>query len=83
MLSNLRRLVFTLMVITFIPLSAYAQATVQNIVSQVNQDTQMKFIRQLSGVDAVTINGQPYTIVSRHKSNPSNDQAGNFIQETL
>lgn len=83
MLSNLRRLVFTLMVITFIPLSAYAQATVQNIVSQVNQDTLMKFIRQLSGVDAVTINGQPYTIVSRHKSNPSNDQAGNFIQETL
>ncbi len=83
MLSNLRRFVLILLVITLIPLSAYAQATVQNIVGQVNQDTLMKFIRQLSGVDPVTINGQPYTIVSRHKSNASNDQAGNFIQETL
>lgn len=43
----------------------------------------MKFVKELSGVLPVTISGQPYTIVSRHKSNPSNDKAAEYIQQTL
>lgn len=83
MMSFIRRSVTTALVVLSISFTSFAQATVQNIVSQVNQDSLMKFVKQLSGVEAVTIAGQPYTIVSRHKNNPSNDMSGNFIQETL
>lgn len=61
----------------------FPQTSVQNIVNQVNQDTLMKFVKELSGILPVTISGQPYTIVSRHKNNPSNDKAAEYIQQTL
>ncbi len=83
MKSYIRRSIAIALVVISIPFTSFAQATVQNIVNQVNQDSLMKFVKQLSGVEAVTIGGQPYTIVSRHKNNPSNDMAGNFIQEFL
>ncbi len=83
MKSYLRRSIAIALVVFSIPFTSFAQATVQNIVNQVNQDTLMKFVKQLSGVEAVTIAGQPYTIVSRHKNNASNNMAGNYIQEVL
>ncbi|MBK6681103.1 MAG: hypothetical protein IPG53_14290 [Ignavibacteriales bacterium] len=61
----------------------FPQTSVQNIVNQVNQDTLMKFVKELSGVLPVTISGQPYTIVSRHKNNASNDKSAEYIQQSL
>lgn len=61
----------------------FPQTSVQNIVNQVHIDTLMKFVNEISGNVPVTIGGQPYTIVSRHKNNASNDKAAQFIQEKL
>lgn len=57
--------------------------TVQNIINQVNIDTLCHFVKELSGNIPTTIGGQPYTIVSRHKNQPGNDKAMQYIQEKL
>jgi hypothetical protein len=57
--------------------------TIQNILNQVNQDSLMHFVKELSGNIPTTINGQPYTIQSRHKLQPGNDKAMEYIQQKL
>ncbi len=51
------------------------------LVNQVNKDSIALYIRQLSGDTSCIIGGSPYTIISRHKNQPGNDKAGQFIYE--
>lgn len=55
----------------------------QNILTQTSIDTLMKNVRELSGNVPTVIGGQPYTIVSRHKNNASNDKSAQWIREKL
>ncbi|KAB2908441.1 MAG: M20/M25/M40 family metallo-hydrolase [Ignavibacteriales bacterium] len=81
---SLRRYITMIAVVVLLaPFTLFPQATLPNILNQMNQDSLLKFASQITGGEQVTIGGQPYTIVSRYKTNPSNDMAGNFIQETL
>jgi hypothetical protein len=57
--------------------------TVQAIINQTNIDSLTYFVRELSGDVQTIIGGSPYTIVSRHKNQPSNDMAANYIKQKL
>jgi len=64
--------------------SLYSQSpTVQTIINQTNLDSLVYFVEELSGEIQTTINGTPYTIVSRHKNNPSNNKAADYIKQKL
>ena len=64
--------------------SIYSQnSVVQQVVNSVNIDTLVYFVRELSGDVVTTINGQPYTILSRNKNQPGNDKAADYIKERL
>lgn len=56
---------------------------VQSIIDNTNIDSLVYFDRELSGDVQTIINGQPYTIVSRNKNQPSNDKAADYIQQKL
>ena len=73
----------SVLAVFFLSTAIFPQTSVQTIVNQVSLDTLMKFVNELSGNVPVTIGGQPYTIVSRHKNNASNDKAAQYIQEKL
>lgn len=56
---------------------------VQQVINSVDIDSLVYFVRELSGDVATTINGQPYTILSRNKNQPGNDKAADYIKERL
>ena len=56
---------------------------IQAIINQANVDSLIFFVEELSGEVQTNINGSPYTIVSRHKNQPSNDKAADYIQQKL
>ncbi|MFO7523930.1 MAG: M28 family peptidase [Ignavibacteriaceae bacterium] len=56
---------------------------VQQVINSVDIDSLVNFVRELSGDVATTINGQPYTILSRNKNQPGNDKAADYIKERL
>lgn len=56
---------------------------IQTIINQTNLDSLTHFVRELSGEVQTIINGSPYTIVSRHKNNASNDKAADYIKQKL
>jgi len=77
----LNKIFFFILIYT---ISIYAQAPNPQIVqllSKINRDTMALYIRQLSGDTSCIIGGSPYTIVSRHKNQPGNDKAGQYIYE--
>jgi hypothetical protein len=57
--------------------------TVQAIIDQTNIDSLVYFVKELSGEVQTIIGGSPYTIVSRHKNQPSNDKAADYIKQKL
>jgi hypothetical protein len=59
------------------------RAFLQSIIDEVNIDSLMFFVEELSGERSTLINGSPYTIVSRHKSQPGNNMAANYIEAKL
>ena len=73
----------SLLIVLFSIESGHAQQStvVQNIINQVNMDSLVQFVKELSGNVPTTIGGQPYTIASRHKNQPGNDKAMQWIQE--
>jgi hypothetical protein len=76
----------TLLLLFFISLQftlAQTSPVVQNILNQVNQDSIVHYVKELSGNIPTVINGSPYTIVSRHKLQPGNDMATQYIKEKL
>jgi len=66
-----------------ISISQAQSPTVQSIINQTSLDSLIHFVEELSGEVQTIINGTPYTIVSRHWNNPSNDMAANYIKQKL
>ena len=77
------RIALAIIFVLFAIESGQAQQStiVQNIINQVNIDTLVQFVKELSGNVPTKIGGQPYTILSRHKNQPGNDKAQQWIQE--
>ncbi|MCR4417419.1 MAG: M20/M25/M40 family metallo-hydrolase [Ignavibacteria bacterium] len=72
----------SLIFILIFTFSLYGQSPqIIQLVNKVNKDSLSLFIRQLSGDTSCVIGGAPYTIVSRHKNQPGNDKAAQFIYE--
>ena len=63
--------------------SLYPQSTIQTIINNTNIDSLMHFVKELSGEVSTIIGGSPYTIVSRHKNNASNNKAADYIKQKL
>jgi hypothetical protein len=64
--------------------SVFSQSpVVQSILEEMKIDSIIYFARELTGDIATVINGTPYTIQSRHKNQPGNDMAANYIQQKL
>ncbi len=80
MMKKLYLLISVLMIIT-IHNSLAQVPTISQIVNQINQDSLALYIRQLSGDTSCVIGGSPYTILSRHKNQPGNDKAAQYIFE--
>lgn len=60
----------------------YSQSPqVVQLINEVSKDSISLYIRQLSGDTSCVIGGLTYTILSRHKNQPGNDKAGQFIYE--
>ncbi len=74
----------TLVVFFLFSFLSFAQnPTVQQIINSVNQDSLIYFVRELSGNVTTVVNGQNVTIVSRHKNNPANELAKDYIKQKL
>ena len=74
-------LLFSLFII---PGNTYSQSpVVESIINQTNLDSLIFFVEELSGEVQTIIGGTPYTIVSRHKNQPSNDKAADYIEQKL
>jgi len=80
-MKNLIRVLFAVLSIQS---SSVAQLPIiQSIIDQTNIDSLLYFVKELSGEVSTTINGSPYTIVSRYKNNASNDKAADYIKQKL
>jgi len=70
--------------VLFVQTIAYSQSpVVLSILEEMNIDSIVYFARELSGDVQTNINGTPYTILSRHKNQPGNDKAADYIQQKL
>jgi acetylornithine deacetylase/succinyl-diaminopimelate desuccinylase-like protein len=56
---------------------------VQSVIDQINLDTLMHFVSELSGGVFTVVNGDSCTITSRHKNYPGNDIAADYLYQTL
>jgi hypothetical protein len=56
---------------------------IQEIINKTNIDSLKYFVRELSGDVQTIIGGSPYTIVSRHKNQPGNNKAADYIKQKL
>jgi len=80
----MKKTILILMILLGIQSSSYSQSpTVQAIINQTNLDSLIYRVKELSGEVSTIINGTPYTIVSRHKNNASNDKAADYIKQKL
>ena len=72
---------FLLLIFLYIGSLSAQSPQITQLLNQVNKDSLSLYLRQLSGDTSCTIGGQTYTIVSRHKNQPGNDKAAQFIYE--
>ena len=56
---------------------------VQSVINETNLDSLIFFVEELSGEVQTIIGGSPYTIASRHKNQPGNDKAADYIKQKL
>ncbi|MCS7053395.1 MAG: M28 family peptidase [Ignavibacterium sp.] len=73
----------TILLLIFSSLAFAQNSIVQQIINSVNQDSLVYFARELSGNVQTVVNGQNVTIVSRHKNNPANELAKDYIRQKL
>jgi len=78
-----RSLQFVLFSFISVQISIFPQTIIQNILDSVNGDSLVYFAKELSGDVPTVIGGTPYTIISRHKNQPGNDKASQYIFEKL
>ncbi|NWF51080.1 MAG: M28 family peptidase [Ignavibacteriaceae bacterium] len=77
------RISLALIIFVFTSASFSQSIVIQNILNQTKQDSLVYFVKELSGAVQTIINGQPYTIQSRHKNQPGNDKAKQYIMQKL
>ena len=75
--------ILSLLTISFSSVFAQTNPLVQVIINRVNIDTLSKYVSELSGNTQTIISGIPYTISSRHKLQPGNDKAADYIKQKL
>ena len=56
---------------------------IQEIINKANIDSLKYYVRELSGDVQTIIGGSPYTILSRHKLQPGNNKAADYIKQKL
>lgn len=56
---------------------------VQNILDELEIDSMLKYVGDISGENPILIDGNLETIVSRHKLNDGNDKAATYLHEKL
>ena len=56
---------------------------IQEVINKTNLDSLIYFVKELSGDVQTIIGGSPYTILSRHKNQPGNDKAADYIKQKL
>jgi hypothetical protein len=80
-MKKLLQVVFTILILQS---TSFSQIPIiQTIIDQTNIDSLTYFVEELSGEVQTIIGGLPYTIVSRHKNQPSNDKAADYIKQKL
>lgn len=80
---NLRAATATALMLTS-ALSSHAQhPVIAGVLDAMRIDSMMTWVSQLSGEEAVTINGAGQTLLSRHKNNAGNDLAQAWLEAKL
>ncbi|MBT8391419.1 MAG: M20/M25/M40 family metallo-hydrolase, partial [Ignavibacteria bacterium] len=80
----MRKLLLAVIFLLIAQTAVYSQSpVVQSVINETNIDSLIFFVEELSGEVQTTIGGAPYTIVSRHKNQPSNDKAADYIKQKL
>jgi Peptidase family M28/Secretion system C-terminal sorting domain len=80
----MRKLLLTAIIFLTLQSVSFSQVPViEEIINKANIDSLKYFVRELSGDVQTVIGGSPYTIVSRHKNQPGNNMAANYIKEKL
>jgi len=72
-----------LFIAVFHPALQSQSPVVQSIINEINSDSLAYFVKELSGEVQTIIGGTPYTIVSRHKDQPGNNKAADYIKQKL
>lgn len=63
------------------PSPYYSQTKIADIINRVNIDSLTLFVKQLSGVEPVVVNGTSQLITTRHYQKPGKDIAGQWIKD--
>jgi len=80
----MKKIILVLMLLFCTQSSLWPQSsTIQTIINNTNIDSLIYFVEELSGEVSTIIGGSPYTIVSRHKNNASNNKAADYIKQKL
>ena len=80
----MKKLLLPVILFLMAQLAIYSQsAIVQSVINETNLDSLIFFVEELSGEVQTTIGGSPYTILSRHKNQPSNNKAADYIKQKL
>ncbi len=78
----MKKIISTFFLLSFLVGNAFSQSTLlDSLINKVSVDSLRLYIRQLSGDTSCVIGGSSYTIVSRHKFQPGNDKAAQYIIE--
>lgn len=78
----MKKINYALLLLSILFTNTFSQTTLlDSLINKVSVDSLRLYIRQLSGDTSCVIGGSPYTIVSRHKLQPGNDKAAQYIIE--
>lgn len=78
----MKHISYVLILLLILFTNAFSQTTLlDSLINNVSVDSLRLYIRQLSGDTSCVIGGSAYTIQSRHKLQPGNDKAAQYIIE--
>lgn len=78
----MKQISYALLLLSLQFTNAFSQTTLlDSLINKVSVDSLRLYIRQLSGDTSCVIGGSSYTIASRHKLQPGNDKAAQYIYE--
>ena len=80
-MKKLLQLTIALLVVQSVSFSQ--NPVIQTIINETNIDSLSYFVKELSGEVQTIIGGTLYTILSRHRNQPGNDKAADYIKQKL